>query len=88
MQRFSNRVFFKIITSIFSQFQIGDKLLSLSHPKSKDVKQSMAALNSHWDMLKQAVSARGKLLEDHRDFLEFLQKVEEVEVCIRQKVRN
>ena len=33
-----------------------------------------------------AVVARGKVLEDNRDFLEFLQKVEQVEVWIRQKV--
>lgn len=45
-----------------------------------------ADLSGHWEELKNAVVARGKALEDKRDFLEFLQKVEEVEVWIRQKV--
>lgn len=52
------------------------------------VKQSISALISHWEALKEAISARGKVLEGHRDFLEFLQKVEQVEVWIRQKVRK
>lgn len=43
-------------------------------------------LTERWEALKRAVAARGKLLEDNRDFLEFLQKVEQVEVWIRQKV--
>lgn len=45
-----------------------------------------ADLAGHWEELKNAVVARGNALEDKRDFLEFLQKVEEVEVWIRQKV--
>lgn len=45
-----------------------------------------ADLAGHWEELKDAMIARGKALEDKRDFLEFLQKVEEVEVWIRQKV--
>lgn len=62
--------------------------MSLRHPKSKEIKQNVSALISHWEDLKQAVAARGKLLEDNRDFLEFLQKVEQVEVWIRQKVNK
>ncbi|XP_049319614.1 spectrin beta chain, non-erythrocytic 5 isoform X1 [Astyanax mexicanus] len=72
----------KIIESVQ---QTGDELVSLRHPRSKEVRQSVSALISHWEALKQAVSARGKVLEDNRDFLEFLQKVEQVEVWIRQK---
>ncbi|XP_036450101.1 spectrin beta chain, non-erythrocytic 5 isoform X2 [Colossoma macropomum] len=72
----------KIIESVQ---QTGDELVSLRHPKSREVRQSVSALISHWEALKQAVSARGKVLEDNRDFLEFLQKVEQVEVWIRQK---
>ncbi|KAK1793411.1 hypothetical protein P4O66_011796, partial [Electrophorus voltai] len=72
----------KIIESVK---QTGDELVTLRHPKSNEVQQSVSALISHWDDLKQAVSARGKFLEDHRDFLEFLQKVEQVEVWIRQR---
>lgn len=45
-----------------------------------------ADLAGHWEELQNAVVVRGKALEDKRDFLEFLQKVEEVEVWIRQKV--
>ncbi|XP_067099877.1 spectrin beta chain, non-erythrocytic 5 [Osmerus mordax] len=65
--------------------QAGEELLSLRHPRSKEVRASMVALNHHWEELKMAVVARGKVLEDNRDFLEFLQKVEQVEVWIRQK---
>ncbi|XP_072545910.1 spectrin beta chain, non-erythrocytic 5 [Salminus brasiliensis] len=72
----------KIIDSVK---QTGDELVSLRHTRSKEVRQSVSALISHWEALKQAVSARGKVLEDNRDFLEFLQKVEQVEVWIRQR---
>lgn len=60
----------------------------MRHLKSKEVQQTVSALISHWEDLKQEVAARGKLLEDNRDFFEFLQKVEQVEVWIRQKVKN
>lgn len=66
--------------------QAGEELVSLHHPKSKEVKRSSATLQLHWEELKKAVTTRGKALEDHRDFLEFLQKVEEVEAWIRHKV--
>ncbi|KAF7704200.1 hypothetical protein HF521_021272 [Silurus meridionalis] len=72
----------KIIDSVQ---QTGEELVSLRHPKSKQVKNSISTLIAHWEALKEAISARGKVLEDHRDFLEFLQKVEQVEVWIRQK---
>ncbi|KAI1895008.1 hypothetical protein AGOR_G00101700 [Albula goreensis] len=65
--------------------QAGADLVSLRHPKSQEVRKSVAALTDHWEALRRAVAARGKLLEDNRDFLEFLQKVEQVEVWIRQK---
>ncbi|KAI5616449.1 spectrin beta chain, non-erythrocytic 5 isoform X2 [Silurus asotus] len=65
--------------------QTGEELVFLHHPKSKQVKNSIYTLIAHWEALKEAISARGKVLEDHRDFLEFLQKVEQVEVWIRQK---
>ncbi|KAG7328102.1 hypothetical protein KOW79_008046 [Hemibagrus wyckioides] len=72
----------KIIESVQ---QTGEELISLHHPKSREVKQSITSLISHWEALKDAISTRGKVLEGHRDFLEFLQKVEQVEVWIRQK---
>nr|XP_057947283.1 spectrin beta chain, non-erythrocytic 5-like isoform X2 [Doryrhamphus excisus] len=65
--------------------QAGEKLVSLRHPRSKEVRRSTQALERHWEELKTAVATRGKLLEDSRNFLEFLQKVEEVEAWIRQK---
>ncbi|XP_047467733.1 spectrin beta chain, non-erythrocytic 5 [Mugil cephalus] len=70
---------------ISSVLQAGDKLVSLHHPRSKEVKSSAATLELHWEELKRAVATRGKALEDNRDFLEFLQKVEEVEAWIRHK---
>lgn len=62
--------------------------MTMRHPKSKEIRQTISALISHWEALKQAVAVRGKVLEDNRDFLEFLQKVEQVEVWIRQKVNK
>lgn len=62
--------------------------MTLRHPKSKEIKQTVSVLISHWEDLKQAVADRGKVLEDNRDFLEFLQKVQQVEVWIRQKVNK
>ncbi|XP_077095863.1 spectrin beta chain, non-erythrocytic 5 isoform X1 [Siphateles boraxobius] len=65
--------------------QAGNELVTMRHPKLKEIRQTISALISHWEALKQAVAVRGKVLEDNRDFLEFLQKVEQVEVWIRQK---
>ncbi|XP_035850836.1 spectrin beta chain, non-erythrocytic 5 [Sander lucioperca] len=70
---------------ISSVLRAGEELVSLRHPRSKVVKRSAAALQLHWEELKKAMATRGKDLEDNRDFLEFLQKVEEVEAWIRQK---
>lgn len=68
-------------------FQAGGDLVSL-HPRAKEVKKSAATLKLHWEELKNAVAIRGKALEDNRAFLEYLQKVEEVEAWIRQKVEH
>lgn len=69
-----------------SCLQSGETLVSTHPLVSKEVQQMAADLVLHWEELKNAVVTRGKALEDKRDFLEFLQKVEEVEVWIRQKV--
>lgn len=66
--------------------QTGKELVSLHHPRSKEVQRSAASLELHWEELKKAMASRGKALEDNRDYLEFLQKVEEVETWIRHKV--
>ncbi|XP_067847252.1 spectrin beta chain, non-erythrocytic 5 [Heptranchias perlo] len=71
-----------IITSVTGT---GELLLSGHHPKSSEIRRSMRMLLEHWEQLKKAVAARGKMLEDNRDFLEFLQKVEQVEAWIREK---
>uniref|UniRef100_A0A3P8T408 Spectrin, beta, non-erythrocytic 5 n=1 Tax=Amphiprion percula TaxID=161767 RepID=A0A3P8T408_AMPPE len=70
---------------IGSVLKAGTELVSLRQPWSKEVKKSAAMLELHWEALKKAVATRGKALEDNRDFLEFLQKVEEVEAWIRNK---
>ncbi|XP_076605262.1 spectrin beta chain, non-erythrocytic 5 [Chaetodon auriga] len=72
----------KIIRSVLLA---GQELVSFHHPRSKEVKRSAATLELHWEELKKAMATRGKALEDNRDFLEFLQKVEEVEAWIRHK---
>ncbi|KAM7403778.1 hypothetical protein PAMA_004285 [Pampus argenteus] len=70
---------------ISSVLQAGKELVSLHHLRSKEVRRSAATLELHWDELKKTMACRGKALEDNRDFLEFLQKVEEVEAWIRHK---
>ncbi|KAK5886954.1 hypothetical protein CesoFtcFv8_017933 [Champsocephalus esox] len=70
---------------IGSVLQAGEELVSLRHPRSEEVKRSSSALQLHWEELKKALASRGTALEDNRDFLEFLQKVEEVEAWIRNK---
>ncbi|OCT68556.1 spectrin beta chain, non-erythrocytic 5 [Xenopus laevis] len=63
----------------------GNSLLSQHHPKSTEIRQKSRTLHEEWEKLKRAVAARGKMLEDNRDFLEFLQKVDQVEAWIREK---
>ncbi|XP_060684627.1 spectrin beta chain, non-erythrocytic 5 [Hemiscyllium ocellatum] len=71
-----------IITSVT---ETGELLLNGQHPNSSEIRRSMRVLLEHWEQLKTAVAARGKMLEDNRDFLEFLQKVDQVEAWIREK---
>ncbi|XP_053169097.1 spectrin beta chain, non-erythrocytic 5 [Hemicordylus capensis] len=62
-----------------------DALLHQNHPKSGEICRKTRLLQERWEKLKWAVAARGKMLEDSRDFLEFLQKVDHVEAWIRDK---
>ncbi|XP_058018130.1 spectrin beta chain, non-erythrocytic 5 [Ahaetulla prasina] len=64
----------------------GEALLHHNIPQSEEIRQKMYLLQEHWEMLNQAVAAHGKMLEESRDFLEFLQKVEHTEAWIRDKV--
>ncbi|KAM6459310.1 spectrin beta chain, non-erythrocytic 5 isoform 3-T3 [Liasis olivaceus] len=63
----------------------GEALQHHNLPKSKEIRQKVYLLQEQWEMLKQAVAAHGKMLEDSRDFLEFLQKVDYAEAWIREK---
>ncbi|XP_053553803.1 spectrin beta chain, non-erythrocytic 5 [Bombina bombina] len=63
----------------------GNSLLSQQHPKSTEIRRKSRELHEEWEKLKRAVATRGKMLEDMRDFLEFLQKVDQVEAWIREK---
>ncbi|XP_073494936.1 spectrin beta chain, non-erythrocytic 5 isoform X1 [Phyllobates terribilis] len=65
--------------------EMGMSLVSQQHPKSADIHQKNRTLLEEWEKLKKAVAARGKMLEDKRDLLEFLQKVDQVEAWIRDK---
>ncbi|XP_042315999.1 spectrin beta chain, non-erythrocytic 5 [Sceloporus undulatus] len=65
--------------------KMGDILLGQNHPKSGDIRHKTRSLQEHWEMLKSAIAARGKMLEENRDFLEFLQKVDHAEAWIRDK---
>ncbi|XP_060544187.1 spectrin beta chain, non-erythrocytic 5 [Pantherophis guttatus] len=64
----------------------GEALLHHNIPQSEEIRQKMYLLQEQWEMLNQAVAAHGKMLEESRDFLEFLQKVEHTEAWIRDKV--
>uniref|UniRef100_A0A8C3QRB7 Calponin-homology (CH) domain-containing protein n=1 Tax=Cyanoderma ruficeps TaxID=181631 RepID=A0A8C3QRB7_9PASS len=72
----------EIITAVNKK---GEALMSKGHPKSGEIRRQVRMLQEHWEKLKRAVAARGKMLEDSRDFLEFLQKVDQVEAWIREK---
>ncbi|XP_027530020.1 spectrin beta chain, non-erythrocytic 5 [Neopelma chrysocephalum] len=72
----------EIITAVNKK---GEALISKGHPKSGEIRREVRLLQEHWEKLKRAVAARGKMLEDSRDFLEFLQKVNQVEAWIREK---
>ncbi|KAK2533192.1 hypothetical protein Q9966_007710 [Columba livia] len=72
----------EIITAVNKK---GEALLSRGHPKSGEIRHRVRMLQERWEKLKRAVAARGKMLEDSRDFLEFLQKVDQVEAWIREK---
>ncbi|KAH0620637.1 hypothetical protein JD844_021300 [Phrynosoma platyrhinos] len=65
--------------------KMGELLLGQNHSKSGDIRRKTRSLQEHWEMLKGAVAARGKMLEESRDFLEFLQKVDHAEAWIRDK---
>ncbi|KAM3918253.1 spectrin beta chain, non-erythrocytic 5 [Leptodactylus fuscus] len=65
--------------------EMGKSLVSQQHPKSTEIHQKNQTLLEEWEKLKKAVAARGKMLEDKRDLLEFLQKVDQVEAWIRDK---
>ncbi|CAM5151113.1 unnamed protein product [Natator depressus] len=72
----------EIITAVNKK---GEALVSQSHPKSGEICRRTRMLQEHWEKLKWAVAAHGKMLEDIRDYLEFLQKVDQVEAWIREK---
>ncbi|XP_063295491.1 spectrin beta chain, non-erythrocytic 5 [Pelobates fuscus] len=63
----------------------GNSLISQQHPKSTEIRRKSQNLQEEWEKLKKSVAVRGKMLEDKRDLLEFLQKVDEVEAWIREK---
>ncbi|KAK9409730.1 spectrin beta chain non-erythrocytic 5-like [Crotalus adamanteus] len=64
----------------------GEALLHHNIPQSEEIRQKMYLLQEQWEKLDQAVAAHGKMLEESRDFLEFLQKVDHAEAWIRDKV--
>ncbi|XP_026520111.1 spectrin beta chain, non-erythrocytic 5 [Notechis scutatus] len=64
----------------------GEALQHHNIPQSEEICQKMYLLQEQWEMLNQAVAAHGKMLEESRDFLEFLQKVNHAEAWIRDKV--
>ncbi|KAM5235434.1 spectrin beta chain, non-erythrocytic 5 [Ctenodactylus gundi] len=63
----------------------GEALLAQSHPRVAEVSQRLQVLQEHWEKLRQAVAFRGQELEDKRNFLEFLQRVDLAEAWIQQK---
>ncbi|XP_027725997.1 spectrin beta chain, non-erythrocytic 5 [Vombatus ursinus] len=72
----------EVITQVTKK---GEALLAQSHPQAREILEKHQRLLDHWHKLRQAVVARGRGLEDKRDFLEFLQRVDQVEAWIREK---
>ncbi|KAF5925525.1 hypothetical protein HPG69_001972 [Diceros bicornis minor] len=71
----------EVITSVTKE---GEALLAQSHPQVEEVSQRLRALREHWEKLGQAVTLRGQDLEDKRNFLEFLQRVDLAEAWIQE----
>ncbi|XP_078007768.1 LOW QUALITY PROTEIN: spectrin beta chain, non-erythrocytic 5 [Phascolarctos cinereus] len=72
----------EVITQVTKK---GEALLAQGHPQARQILEKHQRLLDHWCKLRQAVVARGRGLEDKRDFLEFLQRVDQVEAWIREK---
>uniref|UniRef100_A0A2I3GSR9 Spectrin beta, non-erythrocytic 5 n=1 Tax=Nomascus leucogenys TaxID=61853 RepID=A0A2I3GSR9_NOMLE len=72
----------EVITSVAKK---GEALLAQSHPRAAEVSQWLQGLRKHWEDLRQAVALRGQELEDRRNFLEFLQRVDLAEAWIQEK---
>ncbi|XP_058149963.1 spectrin beta chain, non-erythrocytic 5 [Dasypus novemcinctus] len=72
----------KVMTSISKK---GEVLLAQSPPRAGEVSQRLRALQEHWEKLGQAVALRGRDLEDKRDLLDFLQRVDLAEAWIGEK---
>lgn len=52
-----------------------------------EVSQRLRELQEHWEKLRQAVALWGKDLEDKRNILEFLQRVDAAEAWMEEMVR-
>uniref|UniRef100_H0XEK4 Spectrin beta, non-erythrocytic 5 n=1 Tax=Otolemur garnettii TaxID=30611 RepID=H0XEK4_OTOGA len=72
----------EVVTSVAKK---GEALLAQSHPQVGEVSQRLQELQKHWEKLRQAVALRGQDLEDKRNFLEFLQRVDLAEAWIQEK---
>ncbi|XP_032336758.1 spectrin beta chain, non-erythrocytic 5 [Camelus ferus] len=71
----------EVITSVAKE---GEALLAQSHPRAGEVSQKLRELQEHWEKLRQTVALRGRDLEDRRNFLEFLQRVDGTEAWIQE----
>ncbi|XP_021581618.2 spectrin beta chain, non-erythrocytic 5 isoform X1 [Ictidomys tridecemlineatus] len=72
----------QVMTSVAKQ---GEALLAQSHLQAGEVAQRLQVLQKHWEKLKQMVALQGRDLEDKRNFLEFLQRVDLAEAWIQKK---
>ncbi|XP_074091259.1 spectrin beta chain, non-erythrocytic 5 isoform X1 [Macrotis lagotis] len=63
----------------------GEALLAQNHPQTREILEKQQRLQEQWCKLKQVMVSRGRSLEDNRDFLEFLQRVDQIESWIREK---
>ncbi|XP_037691030.1 LOW QUALITY PROTEIN: spectrin beta chain, non-erythrocytic 5 [Choloepus didactylus] len=72
----------EVITSLC---KMGEALLAQSPPRAGEVSQKLRALQEHWEKLRQAVALWSQDLEDQRDFLDFLWRVDRAEAWIQEK---
>lgn len=65
---------------------MGEQLVCWANPTSELVKRQLAQLREQWQALKQTAAGQARALGGARSLQEFNQKVDRLEVWIKEKV--